>query len=281
MGRSRKAQADANRAFLIGLSRAFGGAVFFSLPLLMTMEMWALAAYLDAGRIALLVLAILPVLVVLDRFSGFMPTSSWAEDALDGLIAFGVGAIAATVILAALGLLHDELSLRELAGRVALQAVPGSFGAVLANSQFSADQQEKEEDAALRRGGYPAQLFFMLVGAVFLAFNIAPTEEVVLLASQAQPLLMAGLVLLTLAMMHAFVYASGFRGTPASAADASGPGLFFRYTLAGYAVAMLVSGYVLWTFGRLDGTAPNFALAQAVVLCLPAGLGAAAARLVL
>jgi hypothetical protein len=30
----------ANRVFLVGLGRAFGGALIFSLPMLMTMEMW-------------------------------------------------------------------------------------------------------------------------------------------------------------------------------------------------------------------------------------------------
>jgi putative integral membrane protein (TIGR02587 family) len=209
-----------------------------------------------------------------------METSSWAEDALDGLIAFGVGVVAATVILLALALLGPGLSLRELAGRVALQAVPGSFGAVLANSQFSADRQELDEEAAVRRGGYPVQLLFMLTGAVFLAFNIAPTEEIVLLAVAANPPHLVALVVLTLGMMHGFVYASGFRGTPRTPA-AGAAGLFLRFTLVGYAVALGVSLYILWTFGRLGGGTAGFALAQALVLALPAGLGAAAARLVL
>jgi hypothetical protein len=43
--------AAADRRFLIGLSRAFGAAIFLSLPLLMTMEVWQLGFYLDRFRV--------------------------------------------------------------------------------------------------------------------------------------------------------------------------------------------------------------------------------------
>lgn len=273
---------SSDRKFFIGLSRAFGGAVFFSLPLLMTMEMWQLGFYLERSRVLLFVLLVLPILVVLDRFSGFMTTATWAEDAVDGLIAFGVGVVAAVVVLLPLGILAPGMPLRELVGKVALQAVPGSFGAVLANSQFSADRAEQQREQDLRRrAGYPAQLLFMLVGAVFLAFNIAPTEEVVLLAAVIGPPRAIALLALTLVLMHAFVYASRFRGMPERPAGVPAWSLFLRYTLVGYAVALLVSAGVLWTFGRIGSAAPLDALLQSVVLALPAGLGAAAARLVL
>ena len=39
------------RDLWIGVARAFGGAIFFSLPLLMTMEMWWLGFYMDRLRI--------------------------------------------------------------------------------------------------------------------------------------------------------------------------------------------------------------------------------------
>jgi putative integral membrane protein (TIGR02587 family) len=272
--------AEADRKFFMGLARAFGGAVFFSLPLLMTMEMWAMAGYLRHYRLALLIVLILPLLLVLDRLSGFMETSSWGEDAVDALIGFGVGAVAATIILAALGILTLEMPLRESVGHIAIQAVPGSFGAVLANSQFGSDREETKE-AVERRGGFAAQLLFMITGAVFLAFNIAPTEEIVALSAGVTPVHTIVIVLLTLGMMHAFVYAAGFRGSPGRHASDASYGLFLRYTLTGYVVALVISAYVLWTFGRMDGASASVILAQTVILGLPAGLGAAAARIVL
>ena len=57
-------------------------------------------------------------------------------------------------------------------------------------------------------------------------------------------------------------------------------GLFLRYSIPGYAIALLVSAYVLWTFGRFEDGALTRAVMQAVVLGFPASIGAAAARLV-
>ena len=39
--------------FAIGLARAFGGAIIFSLPLLMTMKMWYLGSGISEIRLAL------------------------------------------------------------------------------------------------------------------------------------------------------------------------------------------------------------------------------------
>lgn len=121
----------------------------------------------------------------------------------------------------------------------------------------------------------------MIVGSLFLAFNIAPTEEIVRLAGRMAPVHGLLLIGLTLVMMHAFVYASGFRGTPERAPDATAVGLFFRFTIVGFALALLVSAYVLWTFGRLEDATAGVAAMRIAVLGFPAGLGAAAARLVL
>ncbi len=34
--------AETNKAYAVGLARAFGGAVIFAFPLMMTLEMWSL-----------------------------------------------------------------------------------------------------------------------------------------------------------------------------------------------------------------------------------------------
>jgi hypothetical protein len=53
--------------FGIGAARAFAGALIFSLPMLMTMEMWWLGFYMDLLRLALLLIVLLPLLVRLSR----------------------------------------------------------------------------------------------------------------------------------------------------------------------------------------------------------------------
>ena len=90
------------------------------------------------------------------------------------------------------------------------------------------------------------------------------------------------LALVSLLVMHAFVYAVRFRGEEAEEPPSSpGWSVFLRYTVTGYAVALAVSLYALWTFGQTDGLGPEAALTATVVLGLPAAVGAAAARLIL
>jgi putative integral membrane protein (TIGR02587 family) len=270
---------QADRRFAVGLARAFGGAVFFSLPLLMTMEMWWLGFYLDRVNLAIFMIVMVPVLVALDHYSGFEETASWREDAIDGMIAYGVGLAASLAILLLFGIVDFGQPLREVMGKVAIQSVPASFGAVLSNSQL-AGGTDGPEQRRRDHAGYGAEVFFMAAGAVFLAFNAAPTEEMIFISFVMTPWHALALVAASLAMMHGFVYASAFRGAP-STRGASAWSVFLRFTVVGYAVALLVSAYVLWTFGRLqEGTFTSY-LGMTLVLGLPASLGAAAARLIL
>lgn len=118
----------------------------------------------------------------------------------------------------------------------------------------------------------------MAAGAVVFASNIAPTEEVILLAGAVTGLQAFLLVVLSLALMHMFVYGTGFAGQEESTSTSRS---VLTLTVPGYAIALAISGLLLWSFGRYDGTSTYFALTEAVVLALPASLGAAAARLIL
>jgi putative integral membrane protein (TIGR02587 family) len=271
---------EADRKFLTALARAFGGAVLFSLPLLMTMEMWWLGFYLERGRLLVFMLVMIPVLVALDYFSGFEETASWREDLMDGMTAYGVGLTASLVILLLFGIVSLEQPLREVVGKVSIQSVPASLGAVLANSQLAGG----DDGHARRRrdeAGYGAGLVIMAAGALFLAFNVAPTEEMVLISYVMTPWHGLALLAASLLMMHAFVYASSFRGAPRVARGTPGWSLFLRGTVPGYVVALAVSAYVLWTFGRLQDGAPSSYVMMTLVLGFPSALGAAAARLIL
>jgi len=271
-----------NREFLTGLARAFGGAIFFALPLLMTMEMWSLGFSMHPARLALFLVLMIPVLIVLDYYAGFRETASWIEDAVDGVTAYGVGFVASAAILLLFNVIDHSMPAGEIVGKVALQAIPASFGAMLANSQLgNANQREGPEERRKRNAGYPAELFFMAAGATFLAFNVAPTEEMILIAFKLTGWHAVALIVVSLLLMHAFVYAVDFRGARSAPEGTPWWSLFLRYTVVGYAISLLISAYVLWTFGRYHETAlPMFVLTM-LVLAFPASIGAAAARLIL
>ena len=101
--------------------------------------------------------------------------------------------------------------------------------------------------------GFGGILFLMGVGALFLAFNVAPTEEMFLIAARMTHWHVLALAIVSLAVMHGFVYAASFRGAPGVPEGSRRTTLFLPYTVPGYAIALLVSAYVLWTFGRYEG----------------------------
>lgn len=266
-------------SFWADIGRAAGGAIFFSLPLLMTMEMWQLGFHIDRGPLVLFMLLMFPMLVGLDRVSGFKDSNLWIEDIADALIAYAVGFATAAIVLFLLDIIGPGMAFREVVGKVALQSVPASFGAVLASSQLwgAAEGQEREK----KEGGYFTELFLMGAGAVFFAFNVAPTEEMVIIAFRLSAGQTLALVLATVTAMHLFVHSVNFSGSPRKSPGAAAWSHVLRFAVPGYALSLLVSAYVLWTFGRFDGLAPAMMLREAVVLAFPAGLGAAAARLVI
>jgi len=148
-----------------GFGRALAGALIFALPMLMTMELWSIGFYIHPLKLALLLVLTVPLLIGLSWLRGFEPTSTLREDVLDAFIALAIGVFAAAIILYLFGLISSDTSMREVIGKIALQAVPGSMGASLARSQLGG---EASEEGPKRNLSYPAILFMMTAGALFL-----------------------------------------------------------------------------------------------------------------
>jgi putative integral membrane protein (TIGR02587 family) len=178
-----------------------------------------------------------------------------------------------------MGLLQRDMPLRELVGTVSLQAIPASIGALLAQTQLG--QREGAKTARGGASGYASDLFIMAVGALFLAFNLAPTDEMVVIALQGTEWQAILLIVLSLAAMHGFVFSVAFRGSAEKPGHVPAWSMFLRFTVTGYALALLLSAWMLWSFGRLDGLALLPAIKSIVVLAFPAAIGAASARLIL
>lgn len=275
-----RALTSPNRDYALGLARAFAGAIIFGLPLLMTMEMWFLGISVHSGRLLVFLAVNFAILVGLSRFGGFERTDTLAEDVMDALAACGVGIIGAAAVLGLLAIVDPSMPLDEIVGKIAIQSVPMSFGAMIARKQLSGGGAEPaDEEAAVRGAGYGGQLFLMAAGALFLSFNVAPTEEMLLIAYMMSTWHLLALILASLLLLHLFVYRVGFAGQE-ELHDAGPLRTFLAYTIPGYAIALAVGLFVLWTFGRIDGTAIDQVAATMAVIAFPGALGAAIARLV-
>lgn len=266
-----------DRRYAVSVARACGGALLFSLPILMTMETWRLGLQMDRLRLALLLVMMLPLLVSLAYYLGFEESTDLLDAALDAFVAAAVASFLAAFILHLFGVLRPDASANEWIGKISLQSVTGSIGALLAQSQLS----QRSEQNRNRRDGALAEYFYMAAGALFLSANIAPTEEVMLIAHMMTPWRAIALVAVSLLTMHAFVYALEFKGQHKRAADVTFWREFTRYTVIGYLIALAISSYICWCFGRLDGVSLEVAVKICLVLGFPAAVGAAAARLAL
>jgi putative integral membrane protein (TIGR02587 family) len=270
---------EKNRQFAVGLVSAFGGALLFGMPMLMTLEMWSLGFFIDPRRLALFILLNVPLLIGLSYYAGFEETDYFVEDVMDAFTAYAVGFAAAALMLWLLAIIGPGMSADEIIGKIAIQAVPASIGAMLVRSQLG-ERQRKEEKR--RDSHYAGGLFLTAVGALFFSISLASTEETVVLATGMSPAHFLGLMLLSLALLHGFFWVVVRRGkTDLPAGEATFSLVFFRYTVTGYAIALLISALILWIFSRTGGLGMEELVRSMVVLGLPAALGAGAARLVL
>lgn len=274
---SRAPERSHHREFAIGLSRAVGGAIIFALPMFMTLEMWELGLTMPPLRLAGFLLGFLPMLVITSYFAGFEPTFELRDDAIDALVAFAVGIATAGASLLGLCALGANTTFEQSVGQICLQAVPASIGALVAQSTLGGRGEPRKR----RRAGVGGDVFLAALGALYLCLNVAPTDEIVLIAARATPWHLLGLCIASVGILEAFAHRVGFRGQRPIHPRSTALGLFVRRTLLGYAVALAVSAGALWTFGRFTGEAPIQIIAQTLVLGLPAALGAASARLIL
>jgi putative integral membrane protein (TIGR02587 family) len=286
---------EERRRFVTGLGRGAAGALLFGLPMLMTMELWELGFTIERERLFVLLLVNIPLLVFLADRVGFERTGTLKEDCRDAMIAYALGIVMSAAILGLFGDIKPGMSALEIVGKIAIQAVPASIGALLGRSQL--DGSASDDDTASKDGessegeqqavpdrlstSYGQELLLMGVGALFLNLNVAPTEEIILISFKMTPWHALVMIIVSIAIMHAFVYAVSFKGSHELPQGTPWWHAFLRFTLPGYVVAMTISLYVLWTFGRLDDVSATQILMSAIVLSFPGAVGAAAARLIL
>lgn len=246
--------------------------------MLMTMELWWLGFYIQRPRFILFVILGVTLVAAISFYEGIADTFGGRDDILDTFVSFFVGFSLSAAMLFLFGVIGPGMNAEEILGKIGLQAIPTCFGAVLGETVLGSSGEKGRET---RAATYSGQLILTVAGAVFLAMSVSPTEEMQLIAHQMSAWQTVALVLFTLLITHLFIYAAN-RGqeekTNASFFDA---GLIFRFTLVTYAVVLLVSFYILWTFGTTDGMDITNAVKSTCVLGFPAALGASASKLIL
>ena len=119
-----------------------------------------------------------------------------------------------------------------------------------------------------------------LIGAIFIAFNISPTDEIPMLSAAVSPPWLLAIIAASLVISYGIVFAAGFTTQEARIQH---EGLFQRpleETLLSYFVSLVAAAAMLWFFHRLDFSDPwTLWLHQTLLLGFPATIGGAAGRL--
>jgi putative integral membrane protein (TIGR02587 family) len=288
--------------------RGVAGGLMFSLPLLYTMEVWWAGFNAHPWRLAAYVLATFVLLLGYNRYAGLHHDASMLEVAIDSVEEMGIGFIIAALALFLLGRITFEMPASEVVGQIVIEAMTvaigvsvgtaqlgGAAGARLGDedpaAQTTRGDQGKRKARAPRGSGatspasqgkphFGGQMLLALCGATLFAANVAPTEEIIVIAVEISWLHLLALACVSLLLAALILHYSEFRGAQQFVRTDDFSAVVLGSVIT-YAVALVASALILWFFGRFDGVSLYTALAQIVVLGVAATLGASAGRLLL
>lgn len=276
------------RASLEEYGRGIAGGLLFSLPLLYTMEMWWAGFVTDPLRLLLYILVTFALLLAYNFYSGLRRGTGFLEIAIDSVEEMGLGIALSIFILWLLGRIYVGMAFEEISGKVMLEAMTVAIGVSVGTAQLGADEDQGEDGEEKNEAkkahtdtpDYLQQVALALCGAILIASNVAPTEEVVLLATESSPGHLLGIALFSFALCIVILHYSGFSGSKKHVAS-NNFFLIARGAITCYAVALASSIGLCWFFGHYDGASFDTMIALSIVLAFPATLGASAGRLLL
>lgn len=274
------------------ISGASGG-FLFGIPLLYTMEVWFIGSYVQPP-ILLSILGITFILILLlNRIEGFRTHES---ETLPGAIAetmetLAIGLACATLMLIILRRIDFQTSLIEALGKIIFEGVPFSLGVAFSRSLLSGDAEvdldaHKSQPSQSSNGhrliwqDTLADLTATLIGALFIAFSISPTDEVTVLAASASPMWLLIIIAASLLISYGIVFASTITNYQQRRQQ---QGLFQTpqsETVISYLISLIAGMLMLWFFQKVAFSDPWFVwLRYGIILALPASIGGAAGRL--
>lgn len=280
---------------LQAILRGAAGSFLFGIPLLYTVEVWAIGSSTDSLRLLAVQAVTFVVVLLLTQIEGFRQSLSIRpiETVLESIEALGIGIICAAIALSLLRRITLETPLSEALGKLIFEGVPFSLGVTLARSTLnrrrSSQRRTLATDPVISAAlGNPVGTAFKdtlvdidatLIGAIVIAFSIAPTEEIPIIASALPPLWLLLIMAASLLISYIIVFASGFTNRR----ERSQRGLLLSpvtETLLAYIVVLTASALMLIFFQQLSGNDPwQEWLGNIIVLGLPASVGGAAGRI--
>lgn len=273
--------------------RGASGGFLFGIPLLYTMEVWWIGSQAKPAMIMVAIALTFIVVFLLNETDGFRKrrhSASSDSAAMDTVEAMAIGLICSALMLLLLRELTPETALKEALGKIVFESVPFTLGVALAN-QFLGDNRNSNPEAQTNSKANNdtdelqatlADIGATLIGATVIAFNIAPTDEIPMLAAAVSPPWLLTIIAASLVISYAIVFQAGFSDQPKRKQQ---KGIFQHpsgETIMCYLLSLIASSFMLWFFQKLEFSDPwTMWLDHTLLLGLPATIGGAAGRLTL
>ncbi len=268
------------------LEKGVAGALIFGIPLLYTMEVWFDGKSYGPGSHLLFLVTMVGANMLMTYVAGFHSHIGRGifSHFFESVSSCGMGILLSAIVLWIIGSIH---SIREQdLGIILLEGLIMSIGISFANLKFKGihgDQNIIHAGFSFLQSFRPGKNLFQeisssIFGALVFSLNVAPTEEVTLIASRISHEKL--ILLMALEFLVAYLILSVVSNHHGKSRD------IFQHPLVHalhvVAVALLVSSVLIFTlgFGTPDIQSKLF-LHSIVVLAFPAAVGASAGRLIL
>lgn len=274
------------------ISGASGG-FLFGIPLLYTMEVWFIGSYVQPPVLLGILSVTFVIILLLNRIEGFRPQESetFLGAMAETIETIAIGMTCAMLTLVILQRIDVQTPLTEILGKIVFEGVPFSLGVAFSRSLLSGDAEVDFKNRNQTQSRYSgkhkiiwqdtlADFVATLIGALFIAFSIAPTDEVVVLAASASPLWLLIIMSASMLISYGIVFAASFTNYSERRQQ---QGLFQSpksETALSYLISLVAGLLMLWFFQKVSLNDPWFIwLRYGIVLSLPASIGGAAGRL--
>ena len=279
--------------------RGVSGGLLFGVPLLYTMEVWQIGSFTKPPALLIILGVTYIVVFLLNQSAGFRNKRyrTLRNSLFESVESLAIGLICSAFILTLLQEINQTTPLDEALGKIILEGVPFAIGVVL--SKFILDDQDSstysEPTSESKQSSFKHQKFHQnqlslqatlddigatFTGAMFIGFNIAPTEEIRVLANAASAPWLIAIIAASLLISYCIVFAAGFRNQKQRHHQ---QGLFQSpntETILSYFISLIASVLMLRFFQQLSFSDPGFLWLQStLILGLPATIGGAAGRL--
>jgi putative integral membrane protein (TIGR02587 family) len=274
------------------ISGASGG-FLFGIPLLYTMEVWFIGSDIEPPILLSSLAVTFAIVLMLNHIEGFRPQKNVTivENITETIETLAIGMTCTALMLIVLQEINGQTSLGEALGKIVFEAIPFSIGVAFSRSLLSRGAEtdsdnhnqsvsQSSKQQAIVWKDTVADLIAAMIGSLFVAFSIAPTDEIDMLAASASSGWLLIMMLASLLISYSIVFASKITNYQNRLQQS---GVFQSpksETIMSYLVSLLIGILIMWFFHKLTFSDPWFMwLRHGIVLGLPACIGGAAGRL--